>query len=88
MQPQEIRHAADRVLAAIRRTDDQGHRVHSKEAVRHFVPWMAVQMKVDYGALPPPIQALVAAFIDGLELPENATYEDLVAATDAFYAGS
>ncbi|MEO1334574.1 MAG: hypothetical protein AAFV29_02985, partial [Myxococcota bacterium] len=75
-------------LAAIRRTDDSGRRVHSKDAVRHFVPWMAVNMKVDYGALPPPIQALVSAFIEGLELPENATYDDLLAATDAFYAES
>ena len=86
MQSEEIQKAAARVLAVLKRTDAHGRPVHDAATIQHFVPWMAVHMKVDFASLPEPVQRLVGRFIEMLALPAGASYDDLLAATDRFYA--
>ena len=85
MQSEEIQKAAARVIAVMRRTDEDGRPVHDEATIRHFVPWIAVHMRVDFVSLPEPVQLLVGRFIEILELPQGASYDDLLAATDRFY---
>lgn len=77
-----------RLLAFFERQNEDGTYVYEDEAVRHFLPLLAMQIAMEWGpqAWTPPIQRLMDEFVGGLGLPEGFDGTQLNEAVDAYYA--
>ncbi len=77
-----------RLLAFFERQNEDGTYFYEDEAVRHFLPLLAMQIAMEWGpqAWTPPIQRLMDEFVGGLGLPEGFDGAQLNEAVDAYYA--